>query len=169
VTCAARRGESMWTQYQLNPERGRDDYPGRSDRIVASTMVPEAWQAAHSRSLFWSGRFSRCDETFAYLKIETGLPLPQALQRRHAIEDAVQNALAASGYGALVGNGIGIVHVYIDLALTDVPRAIRLLRQEAARLDLPRHSWLLFEDADLQAEWAGLRDDTPAPPEVTPT
>jgi hypothetical protein len=161
---SGRREDSEWTQWQCRPQPA-EDYPAQFDLIVASSMMPEMWTCAHSRRHFWSGRFSRCGETFAYLKID-GSRRPEGAEAnyRHEIDDAVNAALIEANIGASVGGGTGIRYSYIDLALTDVQAAIGLLRQVLAKFDVPEQAWLLFHEDDFAAEWAGMFDDTPPPP-----
>ncbi len=159
------REDAEWTGYECRPRTGQDDYAGQSDLIAAAAILPEMWMAARSRRVFWSGRFSRCGETFAYLKIEgSRRPAGAEADYRHQIDEAVNAALVSAGVGASVGGGSGIRYCYVDLALTDVPAAIHVIRRTLADFDIPERSWLLFHDDDLAAEWAGLTDATPEPP-----
>ena len=53
----------------------------------------------------------------------------------------------------------------VDLApLADLGRGVESVRQVRRGGNIPRRSWLLFFDTDLQAEWIGIWDDAPPPP-----
>ncbi len=58
----------MWTIYKLEPKE-QSDYPGQSDIFVKLSMLEEMWKAALG-SPFYSESFSKCGETFCYLKID---------------------------------------------------------------------------------------------------
>ena len=65
--------------------------------------------------------------------------------------------------GCYVGGGTGLRYSYLDLALTDVARAVvimRVLREG----NIPKRTWIQFFDTDLQTEWVGIWDDAPPPP-----
>lgn len=157
--------ETQFTQWELLPDRGQDDYPGQSDLIVASSMRPDVWEAAHSGRYFWSGRFSRHGETFAYLKIGgERRPEGEEAAYRQAIEDDVRRALVKGRLGSTLGGGSGLRYCYIDVALRNVKRAVPALRKVIAKHDVPPRAWLLFHDDDLRAEWVPLADGAPAPP-----
>lgn len=72
--------------------------------------------------------------------------------------------LVASGHGCVVGSGFGPKDkIYIDLCLTDVEKAIPVLRSFYQRKKMPHNSYLRFYDAVWQYEWVGMYDDTVAP------
>jgi hypothetical protein len=124
---------------------------------------------AASNPDFHSGRFSRCGETFCYLKLDhRGVPREQWVDFRGRFEDAVEPELRRTGTGALFSAATGTTFSYIDLALTDVGRAMQVIRQALRPLDAPRNAWLLFFDPEYAAEWLGLWDDTPPPPGAQP-
>jgi hypothetical protein len=158
--------ERTMTLFQLRPPEA-DDYPGRRDLIVARSCVPAAWQAAHASSLFHSPRFSRCGETFCYLKLDSADNQrlhADPLQARHELEEALDAALRQEKVGTIVGGGTGRRYAYVDLALTDIRRALQVMR-DVVQQEMPvRRGWLQFFDRDLEREWAGLAADSPAPP-----
>ena len=55
-------------------------------------------------------------------------------------------------------------YAYIDLALSDLKRAVPIIRQTLAERHAPVRSWLLFHDDELAAEWIGIHPQTPPPP-----
>ena len=153
-----------WTGLQFQPEPA-DDYPERSDIFVARTADLELWKAQHRGSSFYPERFSRCGESFAYVKFERAVLRPgHEVDDRTEIEEALDAALAPAGLGAHIGAGMGIMYAYIDLALTDQARGVEAVRQTLRARELPERTWVLFFDADLCGEWVGVYPETPAPP-----
>ena len=153
---------ATWSLLQLTPQE-REDYPHQTDLLVARTPRLELWQRAHGGGVFSSRRFSRCDETFCFLKID-GRNAVMDFQDKAAIEDALAPVLAREGLGAVIGGGTGLRYSYIDLALTDVERAIPLIRGTLRAGKIVNRSWLQFFDDSLAAEWVGMWPDTPPPP-----
>ena len=155
---------AKWSLVQLQPEPA-DDYPGRADLIVATTCDVPLWEAAASRMPFYSQRFSRCKETFAYVKID-GRHFRRGSEAddRGEIEEALDEQLGRDSLGVHIGGGTGIGYSYIDLALTDLERGVERTRKVLQRLKVPERSWVLFFDADLAAEWVGAYPETPPPP-----
>jgi hypothetical protein len=162
--CSQWREEALWTQFGVKPQKSKD-YVGQTDLIVAGSMLPEMWMSAHTGRSFYSGRFSRCGETFCYVKIE-GSQRPQGgeVEYRTAIEDALNELLVPAQLGCSVGGGTGLRYSYIDLALTNVDQAQEVIRRKLQERDIPKRSWLLFYDRDWEQEWIGVWDDSPPPP-----
>jgi hypothetical protein len=156
--------EAEWTMWKLEPEPA-DDFPGQADLFVGKSPNPAMWIAAHSDRPFYSERFTRCGETFCYLKVDGAEGLDDsAFADKGDIEDALDEALIPRGLSCQVGGGMGLRYAYIDLALTDVPAAITAIRERLQAGGLPKRSWILFFDSDLASEWVGIYDDTPKPP-----
>jgi hypothetical protein len=159
----------MWTSFGLKPAE-QDDYAGRDDLFFVATCEPELFQAAMNDRVFHSPRFSRAGETFAYLKIDRsgdesrGVAPIDSADARGAIEEAVNATLGEHGLGCTTGGGTGMMYAYVDVALTDVRRAIPVLRDLFRRRCVSRRAWLLFFDPELAEEWIGIHDDTPPPP-----
>lgn len=156
--------ETTWTGYELKPQEA-DDYPHQRDMFVGNSMIDPMWRNAHSNQSFDSVRFSRHGEVFCYLKIDGsgGLESSQFADKGEIIE-AVDAALRKAEVGCFVGGGTGLRYSYLDLALADVDRGVEVVRQVLRKGNIPRRSWILFFDTDLQAEWVGIWDDTPPPP-----
>jgi hypothetical protein len=155
---------SDWSNVELQPEQA-SDYPARSDLIVASTQSVELFRAAHGGMNFTSSCHSRFGEQFCYLKLDASqVPRQQIVEFRSQFEDPLVAALGQAGLGGCVGGGSGIRYSYIDLSLTDVNRAIPIIRQVLASLRAPLRSWLLFFDDELSREWVGIYATTPEPP-----
>ena len=155
-----------WSNVELSPEEA-DDYPSRQDLIIASTPSIELFRAAHGGMIFTSSCHSRFGELFCYLKID-GIDVPRQkfVDFRANFEDALNPVLLQAGVGCCIGGGSGIRYSYIDLALSDVNRAVPIIRQVLAGRRAPLRSWLLFFDDELSREWVGIYATTPEPPMV---
>jgi hypothetical protein len=155
-----------WAEIELKPKETGSDYAHRYDLLSARTAVPDLWRNAHSDQSFWSGRFSRCGETFCYLKLDLGSEgSEQAREQRDRLESLIDRALREARVGCTIGGGIGLRYSYIDLALTDVRAASKVLRGCVQPLRVSfRRAWLLFFDSTLAAEWIGMWPDSPPPP-----
>ena len=140
--------------------RGEEDFPRRTDILVATTPDPSLWNCAHSGRRFYSERYSRHGETFCYLKVDTS-DTPTDTARLSTILD---EALRKTGQGCVFGSGEGQRYVYVDLALTALRKGVQCIRETLADSELPRRSWLQFFDSSLRGEWVGVYDDTPPPP-----
>ena len=155
-----------WTLWKLKPEPS-DDFAGQADLFVGKSPNPAMWMAAHSKRPFFSGRFSRCEETFCYLKVDGAEGLDDSrFADKSEIEDALDEALVPRGLGCQIGGGLGLRYAYVDLALTNVPEAIIAIRERLQAGGVPKRSWILFFDSDLANEWVGIYDDTPELPGV---
>ncbi|HZI12713.1 MAG TPA: hypothetical protein VE153_20190 [Myxococcus sp.] len=148
---------------------GREPGPdalGREDVVRARTCVPDLWMNAHSPLPFDSCRHSRVGETFCYLKLEG--PEHGHFEIPGALEESLHAALVEARCGGVVGAAKGLEHGYIDLALTDVPRALELLLPRLREARVPLRSWLCFFDDELGDEWVGVHEATPPPPWLSP-
>jgi len=152
------------TTIELNPKQA-EDYTHRYDLCWAYTRTPEIWRNAHSDQTFWPGRFSRCGETFCFLKIDRGEmdPAPR-LDQHMRFETPLDGALRARRYGCVTGAGTGLRYIYVDLALLDIENAVRRLRKLLQHAGVSRRAWLQFFDSSLGAEWIGMWPDSPPPP-----
>jgi len=157
--------QENWATVKLDPPEPADDYHGRSDLVVASTHDVELFQAMHSGQSFSSSCHSRLGEQFCYLKLD-GAEVSGGgiVDFRSHFEDALNPALLAASAGCCMGGGSGLRYAYIDLAITDLKRAVPIIRQILAEHQAPPRSWLLFHDDDLAAEWIGIHPQTPPPP-----
>jgi hypothetical protein len=155
---------AQWSIWKLKPEKA-DDYCGQLDLFVGKSANPAQWNAAHSGGLFHSERFSRCGETFCYVKLDGSQGLDdESFADKSEIEDALDEALKAEKLGCHIGGGTGLRYSYIDLALTDVDHGIHVVRERLQAGKVPNRSWIQFFDSDLAAEWVGVYDDSPPPP-----
>lgn len=158
-------GEANWTLLEAEP--GAElDYPAQDDVALKSTVVPEAMKCFLERSRFASKRFSRHGESFAYAKVDA---TDETADARHALrvrlEDVLGKALVTSGAGCVVGAGLGVRYVYVDVALENLHRGVSVMKESLRALAVDSRSWILFCDGALSHEWVGVWDDTPPPPE----
>jgi hypothetical protein len=154
---------STWSAFKLTPP-DLPDYPGRQDLFVAMTGLQEMWQAAHSGRCFASERFTRCGETFCYIKIEhTDQFNGMDMDRRTAVEDSLNAALKPFGLGGVCGSGTGKRYSYLDLALTDLRKGTAAAVEVLREANISHRAWILFFDDELAREWIGVNQDTPPP------
>lgn len=154
----------QWATYKLKPEEA-EDYVQQTDLMVRAVMNIDIWRNIHSSAPFDSARFSKCDETFCYLKIDgtNGLD-EEKFADRGDIQDAVDEALRAAQAGSILGGGTGLKYSYVDLALVDVPRGAEIIKDVLRAGNIPKRTWILFYDVDLQSRWISIWDDSPPPP-----
>jgi hypothetical protein len=154
-----------WTMLKGPEPDESDDYEDQDDLVLYGTMLPEMWESAHRDGSFYSLRYARLGERFCYLKIDGKDGLDEdKFADRSAVEDALNAALTPARLGCVIGGGTGLRYSYIDLALTDVPRAAEVIRAVLREGNIPRRTWLLFYDCEWQREWIGMWDETPPPP-----
>jgi hypothetical protein len=159
---------ATWTLWELNPDE-EDDYFHQCDLFVARSPDAAMWTAAHSGVLFYSERFSRCSETFCYVKLDGAQQADvMAFADKAEIEDALDDVLKSKRLGCSIGGGTGRRYSYIDLALTDLDRGIAEIRDRLRRGRVPKRSWIQFYDTELAEEWVGIYDDSPKPPMPPP-
>jgi len=155
-----------WATVKLQPPEEADDFPARSDLMIAVTHDVELFQAMHSGQPFASGCHSKLGEHFCYLKLDAADAGEDGIvEFRGRFEDALNPALLEAKVGCCMGGGSGLRYSYIDLALTDIKRATPIIRQTLAEQQAPPRSWLLFHDDDMAAEWIGIYGQTPPPPQ----
>jgi hypothetical protein len=152
-----------WTLFKGKPEEA-EDYPEQYDMFVGKSVSQALWTTAHSGASFHSERFSKCNETFCYVKIDGKKDVDKMkFADKAEIEDALDEALQPSGVGCHIGGGTGARYSYVDLALTDVESAIDIVRKRLRKGRVPKRSWILFFDSYLAAEWIGIYDESPPP------
>ena len=160
-----RLGSLSWTGIELQPKEARD-YAHRFDLLSALTGAEELWRNAHSDQLFWSGRFSRCGETFCYMKIDRAShPQGSSVEVGPQLEAQLNQALVPLRLAARSAAGHGLRYTYIDVALLDVHAAADVIRKvfQQSALVSPR-AWIQFFDHALAAEWIALAAASGAPP-----
>lgn len=153
-----------WSLWRLNPP-DRSDYPREEDLIMGSSALEEMSACAQLGAPFDSRRYSKVGETFCFLKFDgEGRKVAPRMEERKKVEAEVGAALVEHKLGCVVGAGTGKRYSYLDLALTDVPGSLTVIRGLMQKHAVSNRSWLLFHDAWLADEWVGVYDDTPPPP-----
>jgi hypothetical protein len=153
-----------WTLFEVKPDEAKD-YPDQLDMLVGKSVSEALWATAHSGASFHSERFSKCAETFCYVKIDGKQDVDKMkFADKSEIEDALDEALQSSGLGCHIGGGTGLRYSYVDLAVTNGTNAIDVVRNRLRKGNVPPRSWILFFDDYLAAEWIGIYDDSPPPP-----
>ncbi len=149
--------------YRIGPPEFADDYPGRSDVWSGSTCAFDIVTATVG-PYFHSTKYSRCGETFVYVKFERADPEDTDLTPRNEIDEAIDDALEAANLGASLGGAIGHRYFYVSVSLLDLDRGIEVVRETLRRQEVPERSWILFYDYELAHEWVGVYPNTPPPP-----
>lgn len=134
-------------------------------RMTCSTMEPQIIVGLNPPpQCFSSERYSRCGETFCYLKFDgSAMTVTDDSPDRGQMEEAFDLALREAAVGCVTGGGWGPIFNFIDFALADVDKAVPVLRQTSKALGLPKQTWLRFLDSSLAQEWIGMYQDTPEP------
>lgn len=116
---------------------------------------------------FRSENHSRFGEKFCYVETDFftdgTVPDEDDYSSRDRLKEKLDKVLREKHLGCTVGYGIGTHGFYIDLALTDVYKAIPVLRKIAKENNLTAESWLRFYDTHLEKEWVGLHPDSKSP------
>jgi len=150
-----------WFAFELSPEPAAD-YAAQDDLVFCSTRLPELKKCFLRGELFFSGRFTNSGALYTYLKYDSAETTTEArIAERSKFEDAIKRTVREE-YVGVVGLGLGVRYAYIDLAVTD-PNCVQLLLPELRALGIPKRSWLLFCDSELEAEYLPVYADSPAP------
>ena len=155
---------AKWTLFEMEP--GAElDYAEQDDLALKSTALPEATKCFLEGARFSSRRFSKHGESFAYVKVDAS---SKSADERHALrvrlEELLVKALLEHAIGCVVGAGLGVRYVYIDVVLENLDRGVELVRATLRGMGVDPRSWILFFDGALSHEWVGVWDDTPPPP-----
>ena len=156
---------SEWTMVSMEAEEEEDYFP-LQDLIVAQALSVDLFEAYFSgRSRFYSDRFTQCGEHFIFIQtdlssIDSNIT---SVEDRGKIEDALDTALGSESFGGHIGGGTGLRYAYITLAVTNLSKAIPIIRATLQTAKLAHRSWIMFHDTDREQEWIGIWDDTPAP------
>ncbi len=152
-----------WTMLELTPELA-DDYGGKDDLALVSTMLPEATKCFLEGAPFSSVRFSKHGERFAYLKLDM---VDRTPQERHdlrvELEDALNNVLVPGRIGCVTGAGLGVRYVYLDLALTNLEHGVRIACERIRKARPDAAGWALFCDSGWEEEWVAIGPHGPPP------
>jgi hypothetical protein len=162
--CHERERSGEWTMLEAEASAS-SDWARQDDLLIATTMLPEMLRSFLCEPRFWSGRFSAHGEAFCYVKVDQqGLGRDERLAQRSALEDSLDAALAPAALGSVVGNGFGVRYGYVVLALQQVAAALSAAREVCRAARVPKRSWILFCDAELEGEWLPIWPDGGEPP-----
>ncbi len=159
-----RSNKNELTLYELEPDE-KTVYPGQEDMILGKTVCVPLWENIKRNYSFNSERYSKTGEIFCYIKIyQSDGVQKETIETKSPIEEAIDNVLIPSKLGCTIGGGIGLQYTYIDLALVDLDNGVAAIIRVLQGRNVPKKSWILFFDSELEAEWIGIWDDSPAPP-----
>jgi hypothetical protein len=148
-----------WTLLEMTP-KAEADYGAQDDLAFLSTMLPECMKSFLQGAPFSSRRFSRWNEQFAYVKIDVA---EKSMEQRHELrieyEDRLNALLVPGRVGCVVGAGLGVRYLYLELALERFDEGVRAVQGKLARLGVGPRAWILFCDSALRQEWVGIGDD----------
>jgi hypothetical protein len=154
----------QWGEIEFEPANPCN-FSGRSDILLACTMLPDAMECAHNKWKFYSQQFSRFREFFCYLKIEiTDEPDLAGEKYKEDLLNALNATLVEKRIGVVTGAGTGLRHGYIDFVLNSISKGGRIIQKIGKKFKLPKNSWILFFDSVMEANWIGIYEDTPIPP-----
>lgn len=111
----------------LQIEQVRDDV-GRPDLMTFTAPSEGYAEATLLTSRFSSINHSRFGEWFLFIRFPRTPETPfDQVDDRADIEDALHQALATAGVGGIVAGAHGHDAVYVDLAVTDIDKALQLV------------------------------------------
>jgi hypothetical protein len=154
--------ESGWSLVRMQPDP-EHEITRRSDLFVYRTMDMEFFRTIRNSIPFYSDRFSANAERFCYLMLDGRDAEMEGFEDKSEIEDALDGALIPTRLGAVVGSGTGTRYSYIDLAVTDLDRAIGTIVDVMRNGRIVKDAWILFHDDEWHEEWIGIYADTPRP------
>lgn len=152
----------QWAAFELKPKEAVD-YARRDDLLTAMTCDPELTAATFESTYFASHRFSRCGETFCYVKVDERGSVDSGFADREDMEEAIRATLETQELGCLIGSGAGLRYSYLELALTDLDEALKAIRETLQEGRVSRRSWVLFHDAQWTDEWFPIYEGASAP------
>ena len=157
-----------WTMLELKPELA-EDYGGKDDLALVSTMLPEATKCHLGGAPFSSARFSKHGERFAFLKIDMADRTPhERHDLRVELEDALNNVLVPGRVGCVTGAGLGVRYVYLESALANLEHGVRIACERAHRVRPDARGWALFCETGWEDEWVGVGEHGPPPVSAPP-
>ena len=152
-----------WTMLELEPTLA-DDYGGKDDLALVSTMLPEMTKCHLQGGPFSSVRFSKHGERFAYLKIDAvGSTPAERHTLRVELEDALNRVLVPGRVGCVTGAGLGVRYVYLDLALANLEHGVRIACERVRGVRPDVAGWALFCETGWEEEWVAVGHHGPPP------
>jgi hypothetical protein len=143
-----------WVMFDCAEDLEVAENAPQSDLLMASTMRPEMLKWHLQGGEFSSARFSRYQEHFCYLQLQSVQNLQDASAERIELEEQIDRWLVPGRLGCVVGAGPGRHSQYIQLALTQLEASIAVLAKKLGQRSEP--SWLLFCDSEWRHEWVGF-------------
>ncbi len=152
------------TQPDVKPKAKKFDSVERLSSFIKSTSLSDGLEDG---LYFRSANHSRFGEKFCYIETDffTDGSDPEETDygSRDRLKKKLDTILRDEQLGCTVGYGFGTHGFYIDLVLTDVDKAIPVLRKIAEENHLTKEAWLRFYDTHLEKEWVGLHPDSKSP------
>jgi hypothetical protein len=155
-------GEEEWSLYRLQPPEV-DDYARWDDLFIASTCFPDLFKELFEDERFYSDTLSNFGEMFCVVKVERSDDFD--MDERTRLEEELDEHLKHRSLGAVIGNGTGVRYSYVFLALKSPDEALQVVSRIAHKCELPRRSWILFLDSELEEEWLPVWPGGEKPPE----
>ena len=120
-----------------------------ADFITYATTRPDLANAMFGGARISMPRYSAFDESLCGIAIaRTGDQNFDQVEERGALALDLHDKLG--DIGGLVGEGHGLAHVYIDFAVTDIPRAIAIAETCLSRAGITGPAWVRFHEAGLE-------------------
>lgn len=133
---------SLWTLYRTKETSG--DFP-RADIITQNTCVPKLFTEFMSASGEYEDPLAGSGADYVYVAISAAFfPKGQEVDRRGAIEDAIENALKKFDGGRCVGGAFGTEHSYSDFLIFDGERSLNAIRQALREQNAPAGTMIEF-------------------------
>ncbi|MEM7497804.1 MAG: hypothetical protein AAF371_07400 [Pseudomonadota bacterium] len=141
------RAEAERALFQLAPEDG--SWP-RADIVTYVTTRPDYAEARFGGVPLSAARFSTEGESFIGLRLARSSAAPfEEVTEREALADAIDADLRTAALGGVFGEAHGSAHVYVDAAVTDLPRAIATIERVLGQRALHAPAHILFDEAGL--------------------
>ncbi|MEM9046090.1 MAG: hypothetical protein AAGC81_15490 [Pseudomonadota bacterium] len=141
--------ESEYSLLELTPDREEPDIG--TDLVSYITPYPALCQAMLQGARVSMPRYSRFDESFCGICIaRTEAHAFDKVAERADLAEKVNEMLQSAGIGAVVGEGHGLLHVYIDLVVTDISKAIGIAERVLGQAGIKGPARFRFHEAGLE-------------------
>ena len=157
--------DGEWLMMKCSPKEA-EDYARMDDIFVMPVFDQGPGPALYSgQRRFASTRFSACDEDFIFVKMDGSADdvKHHKFEDRGEMQDAIDAELGKAALGGSIGGATGQRYSYIFLAVTDLAKAVPIIRSTLQNGRLTRRSWIMFNEHTREQEWIGIWDDTPEP------
>ncbi len=141
--------------YTVFSYKFQDSVTGEIIAGTASTMNMSLWEAIQNGvGAFYSERFSSCGEKFCYIKLERYKSLENSrFETRSDVEELLDSVLRNNKVGCTIGGRSEGDNLYIDLALVDLEKGIKLIKESLRSGDIGGECLILFYDSEWELEW----------------